>query len=162
MPGKITRPSLSTRPRPWLKISIAGWRIDRSGPDALPCPSARSSGLAGGPRRPGSCSWSSPRPYLRRAGIVFATRLKSDIARTGQALLAEKEKRRTVEKEFVEERQRKLRAEEDQYFQAIVAADQALTAKDPVAAERSAGGLPAPAAELGVATSEPAVSIASC
>jgi eukaryotic-like serine/threonine-protein kinase len=73
---------------------------------------------------------------LASAGILFATRLKSDMARTGQALLAEKEKRRSVEQEFVEERTRKLRAEEDRYFKAIVAADQALALKDPVAAER--------------------------
>ena len=73
---------------------------------------------------------------LAIGGIAFTTRLKSDVARSGLALLEEKAKRREFEQELVESQKRKLRAEEDQYFQAIVAADQAFAANDPIQAER--------------------------
>ena len=68
-------------------------------------------------------------------GTFIANRLRSDIARSGLALLEEKEKRRQSESALVESRERKLRGEQDQYFQAIVAADQALNASDPAGAE---------------------------
>ena len=96
---------------------------------------------------------------LAVGGIAFTTRLKSDVARTGMALLEEKEKRREFEKELVESHERKLRMEEDQYFQAIVAADQSPGGERPDAGRAPAGGLPAPAPELGMATLEPAASL---
>ncbi len=73
---------------------------------------------------------------LATGGIAFMTRLKSDVARSGLALVEEKVKRREFERELVESRERKTRMEEDQYFQAIVAADQAFGANDPIQAER--------------------------
>jgi eukaryotic-like serine/threonine-protein kinase len=79
---------------------------------------------------------------LAGSGIAFTSRLKSDVARSGLALLKEKEKRREFEKALVESHERKLRAEEDQYFQAIVAADQAWAANDPASVERLLGACP--------------------
>ena len=64
-------------------------------------------------------------------GLLAVARLKRDVAKSGFALLAEQEKRRKFEAELIESRARKLRMEEDQYFQQVVAAEQALAAKDP-------------------------------
>ena len=89
-------------------------------------------------------------------GVIFTSRLKSDVAKTSLALLAEKEKRRKSEAELVESRERKLQMEEDQYFQQIVAADQAFEAKDPTHGPAAVGRLPARASELGMASLEPA------
>jgi WD40 repeat protein len=73
---------------------------------------------------------------LAVGAIALTTRLRSDVARSGVALLEEQEKRREFVKELVQSRESKVRMEEDGYFQAIVAADQAFAARDPIHAER--------------------------
>jgi len=65
-------------------------------------------------------------------GLFFTARLQSDVAAKGQALLAEQKERRRFETELVESHERKLRMEEDQYDQRILAAAQALANDDPV------------------------------
>jgi len=73
---------------------------------------------------------------LAACGLLVTARLKRDVAQTGMALLAEREKRRSFEAELVESRERKLRMEGDWYFEQVGAAEQALATKDPRRAER--------------------------
>ena len=66
---------------------------------------------------------------LAIGGIAFTTQLNSYRRK-------EQERHLAFEKELVESREVKFRMEEDGYFQAIVAADQAFRANDPIQAER--------------------------
>ena len=131
MPRKITRPSLSLGPGAGRGPGALARRFTDPCPSHAVCPNGRSSGLAAGRRRPGWWSGvSSPRG--RRSPV---TRVWSDWH--GRGVLEEKEKRRKFEQSSWSNRANaRYEMEEDQYFQAIVAADQAFAANDPVQAER--------------------------
>ncbi len=136
MPGEIARPPLPLGARPWPKIWSAGSPICRSMPAAPPCPIARSSGRAAGRRPPGWCSWPPSRP--RWPSVESPSRHVSRATWPRRAWRCWRRRRNDANSrtELVESRERKLRMEEDQYFQAIVAADQAFAANDPTQAER--------------------------
>jgi len=65
-------------------------------------------------------------------GLLSTARLRSDVAATGQALLAEQEKHRRIQTDLAESRERRLRMEEDQYGARILAVAQALANDDPI------------------------------
>jgi len=65
-------------------------------------------------------------------GLLSTARLRSDVAKKGQALLAEQEKRRRSETDFALSQVRTLKMEEDQYGERILAAAQVLANDDPV------------------------------
>jgi WD40 repeat protein len=65
-------------------------------------------------------------------GLAWAARLRSDVAEKGKALLRAQRERRRVETELVESQKRKLRMEQEQYDQRILAAAQALANDNPV------------------------------
>ena len=82
---------------------------------------------AGGGRARGSGVFSPP-----SSSIAVTAHLE----RRGLGIAVHETRNGEFDQELAESRKRKLRMEEDQYFQAIVAADQALAANDPAKAER--------------------------
>jgi eukaryotic-like serine/threonine-protein kinase len=80
-------------------------------------------------RRPAAAALALVAAVLAIAATVFTTQLNSYWRK-------EQERRHAFERELVESREGKLRMEDNQYFQAILAADQALTVKDPAGADR--------------------------
>jgi WD40 repeat protein/tRNA A-37 threonylcarbamoyl transferase component Bud32 len=65
-------------------------------------------------------------------GYFSTARLQGDVIAKDQALLAEREKRHRFEADLAESRVRKLRMDDDQYAQQILAAAQALANADPI------------------------------
>jgi eukaryotic-like serine/threonine-protein kinase len=80
---------------------------------------------------------------LAMAAYGLTERLEQDRVRQRLELVAEKTKRAEAEKELIESRARKLRMEEDQYFEQIAAASSAIEHNDPAEAQRLLSACPA-------------------
>jgi WD40 repeat protein len=76
-------------------------------------------------------------------GFVSTARLRADAAHTGQALRTASETRQKLESALAQSKKRKSEMEEDQYFQQILAADEALAHNDPAQASRLLEACPA-------------------